>query len=210
MARATFVKSARKTIYRKGKSVQYVSPRGKREGETLTKIDKTIPYDENDKPLILEGESYYHWTLFRSPKQYSRTPPKASQLTGSEFLSSIYAILEQIEDFSTEEVYDFNNQRDEIVTELEGMRDECQEKLDNMPESLQEAPSGEILSSRIENLEDMISIIENIEVEEVDEFEFDDTHTEDEDEQREEWQERYQDSINNAIEEMQAVSYDGE
>ena len=137
MARATFVKAARKPIYQRGKRVEYVSKKGKREGQTLSKIDRTIPADENDTIYINVGESYYHWALHMGPKQFSKEAPKPSQSTGSAFLSQVYSITERMEDFTAEEVSDVESFRDEIVSELEEMRDECQEKLDNMPEQLQ-------------------------------------------------------------------------
>lgn len=43
-----------------------------------------------DNPAVKKGESYYHWQRFRSPKQYSATPPKRSQLTSSGKLAQIY------------------------------------------------------------------------------------------------------------------------
>jgi hypothetical protein len=42
---------------------------------------------------------------------------------------------------------------DTVAEMVEGVRDECQEKLDNLPESLREAPSGEMLQTRIEQCE---------------------------------------------------------
>ena len=56
MARATFVKSARRPIYQRGKMVEYVSKKGKREGQTLSKLDRTIPYDENDEITSISFE----------------------------------------------------------------------------------------------------------------------------------------------------------
>lgn len=210
MARATFVKSARKTIYQRGKMVEYVSKKGKQEGQTLTRLDKTIPFDENDLPYINKGESYYHWALFRSPTQYSKTAPKQSQLTGSEFLSSIYALSEDLAEFDCSEISEVEEKRDEFISQLEEMRDECQEKLDNMPESLQYAPSGEILQSRIDGLEEMISEFENISVEELDEFEYEDNGDDDEEEQKEIWEAERQEVIDEAIGEMQNIEYGGE
>ena len=58
MARAQFVEKAKKPIYKHGKRVEYVSQRGKRAGQTLTKLDRSQPEDENDEILINVGESY--------------------------------------------------------------------------------------------------------------------------------------------------------
>ena len=59
MAKVNFVKSARKPIYQRGRRVEYVSKKGKREGQTLSKIDRTLPEDEKDEIFINVGESYY-------------------------------------------------------------------------------------------------------------------------------------------------------
>lgn len=46
MARAIFVEAAKKPIYKRGKRVEYTSKRGKRKGQTLSKIDRNQPADE--------------------------------------------------------------------------------------------------------------------------------------------------------------------
>ena len=52
MALVNLVKSAQKDIYTRGKRVEYVSQKGKQAGQTLSKIDKTQPFDETDEILI--------------------------------------------------------------------------------------------------------------------------------------------------------------
>ena len=61
MAKANFVKSARKPIYRIGKGIEYISKKGKREGQTLSKVDRSQPANENDQILVNIGESYWWW-----------------------------------------------------------------------------------------------------------------------------------------------------
>jgi hypothetical protein len=46
MAKSTFVKKAQKNIYERGKEVSYVSEKGTKKGQTLTKTDRTVPADE--------------------------------------------------------------------------------------------------------------------------------------------------------------------
>lgn len=210
MARATFVKAARKPIYQNGKVVEYVSQKGKRAGQTLTKIDRTIPADENDTIYINVGESYYHWALHMGPKQFSKEAPKPSQLTGSAFLSQVYSITERMEDFTAEEVSDVESFRDEIVSELEEMRDECQEKLDNMPEQLQYASSGETLQNRIDSLEEMISNLEGLNFEEIDEFVYDEDDELPEEAQKDVWEFDKEEKIEEYLSELREISYDGE
>jgi hypothetical protein len=165
MARAYFVKKAQKDIFNNGKRVEYVSPRGKKEGQTLSKIDRTIPRDDNDTILIAKGESYYWWQFLKSPKQYSKTSPRASQLTQSSYLCDLYGIVEQIEDFSTDTADELSEFAENIKSNLEDLRDTTQESLDNMPENLQYSPTAELLQERIDSLENGISEIESIDLE---------------------------------------------
>jgi hypothetical protein len=162
MARAKFVKKAQKDIYVYGNSVSYISKKGKSEGKTLSKIDKTIPRDDNDKILINKGESYFWWKFKGYPKQCSKTAPRASQLTHSTYLSTLYGIVEEIEDFSTENAEDLEEFFEQIKEQVENLRDDTQDSLDNMPENLQYSPTAELLQERIDSLENAISEIESI------------------------------------------------
>lgn len=162
MAKPTFIKAARKPIYERGKRVEYVSQKGKREGQTISKIDRTIPADENDKIFINKGESYYTWSFMYGTANYSKTRPRQSQLTQSNFMSQYYAFQERIDDFKPEVVEDIETFVDTLISDLEGLRDETQDSLDNMPDSLQESPTGQLLAERVESLEETISELENI------------------------------------------------
>lgn len=56
---------------------------------------------------IKKGESYYWWKFRFGGKCVSRTPPKQSQLTQSDFLSQIYKIQDRISEMTTDD--DFEN-----------------------------------------------------------------------------------------------------
>jgi hypothetical protein len=171
MARATFVKSAQKDIYHRGKQVSYVSKKGKREGETKYKLDRTIPADDKDTIMIAKGESYYWWQFKNSGKSFSKTAPKASQLTQSSFLSTYYSLQERISDINVSNKEDFDAEKEDILSEIESLKDQCQDSLDNMPESLQSSPTGELLQERIDGLDEWYSEIEQVECEDYDEEE---------------------------------------
>jgi hypothetical protein len=164
MAKANFVNKAQKDIFTFGKRVEYVSAKGKREGQTLSKTDRTIPRDDNDTVFIAKGESYYWWQFQNSPKQYSKTPPRASQLTQSGYLSTLYGIAEQIEDFSADSADELSEFVDNTKTELEELRDTTQESLDNMPENLQYSPTAELLQERVDALETAIDEFDGIDL----------------------------------------------
>ncbi len=163
MAKANFVKKAQKNIYKNGKRREYVSETGKSKGQTKSVIDKTIPADDNDEILIAKGEPYYWWQFKNSPKQFSKTAPKNSQLTQSNFLSQLYAMEEEIEEFTCETREEFEEFRDDIKNRIEELRDECQNSLDNMPEGLQQGDTGQLLQERIDAMDSWASDIEGVE-----------------------------------------------
>jgi len=117
-------------------------------------------------------------------------------MTGSEFLSTMYAIEDdEIRGVTIEAIAeDGQNVLDNIVGQLEELRDETEEKRENMPEQLQDAPTGEILQNRVDSVEEMLSELEDIDLE------IDEGLTE------EEKQERYEE-IQQAI---QDIGYNGE
>lgn len=128
MARATFVKKAR----------------------------KDVPGTE-----IKAGESYYWWKFRFGGKHYSKTQPRRSQLTQSAYNSQLYDLQDMIGDLSAND--GLESSRDDIVSTLEEMRDTAQESLDNMPDNLRDnSSSGEMLTERIDAMENAISEMEGI------------------------------------------------
>ncbi len=164
MARATFVKSAQKDIYTYGKNVKYTSEKGKRKGQELTKLDRTIPKDDKDPIFIAKGESYYWWQFQNSPKLFSKEAPRASQLTQSNYLSQLYTIQEQMDDFNPETPEDLSEFAENIKSDLESLKDETEGSLENMPESLQSSPTGELLQERVDALDNAISEFDGLDL----------------------------------------------
>lgn len=114
------------------------------------------------------GDSYYWWGT-RSPgratgiKHFSKTYPTQSQLTSSPFWKEVYAIQESM----TGPVLfadDLDAILDDAKGQIEALRDEEQGKLDNMPESLKYSPTGELIQSRIDALDEWIGEIEAVEI----------------------------------------------
>ena len=213
------VEKAQKDIYVHGKRVEYVSQEGKRKGQKLSKTDRTLPQDEHDTILIKKGEPYYWWQFAYSPKQISKTPPKASQLTQSEFLGWLYDLQERIENISDGiSIEDLESEVDEIKSEMEEKKDEQEEKRSNMPEGLQDSGSGEILQQRYDVLESAISEIESIDFSLDDEDESwkelwksenDRESGEDDDAYQDrcdgEWDEHYRQMVGEKISELQSI-----
>lgn len=171
-----------------------------------------------DNPAVKKGESYWWWKFRHGSKHYSKEKPKQSQLTQSEFLSTIYEIEERMENIDTGDLEGFIEQ---VKEDLETLRDETEEKLDNMPEQLQDGDTGMLLQGRIDAVDEMINEFEAVEVE-IDAGEIENEVREDneqeEDESDEEYNIRIADLVNEAVEEkeqeivgeIQEITYGGE
>lgn len=122
---------------------------------------------------IRKGESYYWWQFQFGPKHYSKTPPKASQLTRSEFASTLLSAEEQFHELKADaydSVESFKEAVDAIKGDLESLRDDTDEKFNNMPESLQQGDTGQLLETRVSELDDLISSFDSLDAEEPDEL----------------------------------------
>ncbi len=115
---------------------------------------------------IKAGESYYWWAFMSGgrggAKRFSKTPPKPSQLTQSEFWGAIYGLQE-----SSQSVPDFDeleSKRDSLVDELNDIKSETEDKLNNMPDGLRDGGSGQILQERVDSLDGSIGEIENVDI----------------------------------------------
>jgi hypothetical protein len=133
MARAHFVKKARKDI--KG-------------------------YD--GKIVVAKGESYYWWQFRNSPKQVSKTMPRRSQLTRSDFYATMYDIEDAFAELNPESPNELRSFVEDQIAELQNVADECRDKQSNMPDSLQYSPTGELLEARAEAVDNIVSDLESI------------------------------------------------
>jgi len=111
---------------------------------------------------IKKGEQYYWWKFRYGGKHVSKTFPKSSQLTQSDYLSRIYSFQEQEISGSIEELEAI---KDDLVASLEELRDEQDERLNNMPEGLQQGSTGELLQERYDCVDSAISELEGIDFE---------------------------------------------
>lgn len=147
MARATFVKAARKD------------------------------YPEHG---IKKGDSYYWWAFMQGgrggPKRYSKTPPKRSQLTQSEFYSRLYDLQDHVSALTAQDADQLSSDRDSIAEELRELGSEQTDKFDNLPENFQNGETGERLTERAEWCESQADEFEQIDF---DDFEAEDFDVED-------------------------------
>ena len=106
--------------------------------------------------------SYYWWEFRNGPKRMSKTYPRQSQLTMSEFLSRMYAMNERIEDLTINDFDDFEEIVDELVTEAEELGEMSQDSFDNMPDQLQYSETGERLEGRVSAMDDFVNELQAI------------------------------------------------
>ena len=113
-----------------------------------------------DNPVAKRGESYYWWKFRYGGKRYSKTKPKQSQLTQSEFWSAVYSLQESL--IEPDDMDACEASIEEAKGELENLRDETQSKLENMPQGLQDGDTGQLLQERIDALEEAINTLESV------------------------------------------------
>jgi hypothetical protein len=143
---------------------------------------------------IKKGEPYYWWKFRFGPKHFSKTKPRRSQLTQSDFYSTVWDVEDRLSEFAGS-IEDARMERDSAVDELRQLAEECQDKRSNMPDSLQDSETGQLLEERADELESMASELESVDLDiEQDEGETD---------------EDYQKRVEDAIEEVKNVSYSG-
>jgi uncharacterized protein YukE len=113
---------------------------------------------------VKKGDSYYWWKFRFGGKRVSKTPPKASQLTQSEFLGNMHAHQEDVDSFSASSVEDIDSVAGQLRDKAEEIRElgnECEEKYNNMPDSLQQGPTGELLQTRTEQCENIATELDS-------------------------------------------------
>ena len=76
MAKAEFVLSAKRNIYKRGRKVQYVSKRGKKAGQTLTKIDRFQPASYAQAKVTTHGASMAVSLFIARPSHVHPNSPK--------------------------------------------------------------------------------------------------------------------------------------
>jgi hypothetical protein len=194
-----------------------------------------------DNPVAKKGESYYWWKPRYGSKRYSKTQPRPSQLTTSDFLSRQMELEERIGDLKADTFEDLKSEVESICEEIRMLGEEQSEKKDNLPEGLTDGPTGELLEGRANSCEEWADELEGVDLD-VDEPTENDV-TEDigaqptmadiedtgagedmdalleaavadweqqKDEKLKELQAEYRDKLQEAINELQGISYQGE
>jgi uncharacterized protein (DUF3084 family) len=111
------------------------------------------------------GDSYYWWKFRYGGKRVSKDRPNRSQLTQSDFLSQVYDLEDSVSSIIPDSLEDLEAMVQDFIDQYTTLRDEVDEKIQAMPEHLQEtSSSGQLLQERLEKLDEIISELENIEI----------------------------------------------
>ena len=109
------------------------------------------------------GSKYYKGEINFGPSiiRCNKCGLKSWEVTTSDYLLSVGRIVYEW----TEHYPDLETTADEIKEDLQTILEDLEYKLDNMPESLQSAPTGELLQSRIDAKQQAIDDLEDIDIE---------------------------------------------
>jgi hypothetical protein len=102
-------------------------------------------------------------------KRYSKTKPTRSQLTQSEFYGRLYDIEDSVQALEASDADTLKSECDSIAEQLRELGQEQQDKFDNLPENFQNGESGERLTERAEWCESQADEFEQIDFEDFDE-----------------------------------------
>lgn len=117
-----------------------------------------------DNRVAKKGESYYWWKFRYGSKHMSKTPPRPSQLTQSDFLSRQMELEERIGDLTADTFEDLKSEVEEIVSEIRSLGEEQGDKVNNLPDSLQQGPTGELLEGRASGCEEWADELEAVDL----------------------------------------------
>lgn len=128
----------------------------------------TVKKARKDQPDygIKKGETYYYWTFKvgarGSRKVVSKTYPKQSQLTQSEYLSACYSAQESVEavEVTADCFDDLISVLESAKSDIESAGEECQGKYENLPENFQNSATGERLQNRSESCQTLADAID--------------------------------------------------
>jgi hypothetical protein len=129
---------------------------------------------------IAVGDTYYWWKTRRPGarsgiRRVSKTYPKQSELTASDFWKSVYQLQESMAapDGGFTDASELESSRDDWANEARQIGEEQQDKFDNMPEGLQQGSTGEMLQERAQACEAWADEIERVEIPDRESFDTD-------------------------------------
>jgi hypothetical protein len=110
---------------------------------------------DNDRCGVKAGDSYFWWK--NRPKgsaagvmRCSKTAPRPSQLTMSDYYSAVYSLQEDISDqiHAIDDPDDLRTAVQDWAAQARDIGDEQRDKRENMPQALQDSETGTMLEER--------------------------------------------------------------
>jgi hypothetical protein len=134
----------------------------------VPRVHSQVARKDYSREGIKRGDTYYSWTFKnrRGPgtKMRSKTRPRPSQLTRSDYLSAAFALQERVEDLVADS--DLPGNVEEIANDAHQLADEQEEKFDNMPEGLQQGDTGQLLEQRRDSANEFADALEAVDLSE--------------------------------------------
>ena len=123
-----------------------------------------------DNPAVKKGEPYYWWKFAYSPKRFSKTRPRASQLTQSDKLSRYYEAQETIDDLDAQgDITEIIETLQEVAEEVRQIGEEYQESADNIRDYFEESSTADECEEKVgycestaDSIEEAVSNLENL------------------------------------------------
>lgn len=94
-------------------------------------------------------------------KHYSKTPPRQSQLTQSEYTGACLAAQETVEDADTSDYESVVSAMQDAAQQIREAGEGCDERFNNMPEGLQQGDTGQLLEQRRDAAESLADELES-------------------------------------------------
>ena len=116
---------------------------------------------------IRKGDSYYWWKFRRGGKRVSKTRPRRSQLTQSEFYAAMYDAEDDVADAidvfrKGGELANLAAALDEASSTISDLASECEDKASNLESAFPNGcPSLELLQTRAEQATNIADELEN-------------------------------------------------
>lgn len=115
-----------------------------------------------DNPAVKKGEAYFWWKFAYAPKRYSKTHPRASQLTQSDKLARYYEAQETIEDLDAlGDIADIVEVLEEVAENVQEIANEYQESADNIRDYFPESEIADECEEKANACEETFACIED-------------------------------------------------
>ena len=111
---------------------------------------------------IKVGDSYYWWKFRYGGKRVSKTPPRRSQLTQSDYYGQLYDLEDEIAALVADD--SLPSAVEDIASRLRDLGEEQGSKRDNMPEALHDSDTGQLLEQRQSDCESAADEFEGIDM----------------------------------------------